>query len=72
MEIGLVTRSQESADGGEAQLVVFVPAAPTPTSGRVVVIAESKTRPLDLSVHDALKFLVAVGKLEIEVSPTPA
>lgn len=72
MEIGLVTRSQESADGGEAQLVVFVPAAPTPTSGRVVVIAESKTRPLDLSVHDALKFLVAVGKLEIEVSPTAA
>ena len=66
MEIGLVTNTLPAQEGGEPRLVVFVPAAPTPTSGRVVVIEEPHTQPLSMSVHKALKFLVAVGKLEGE------
>lgn len=66
-ELGLVTNTL-SGDGREPRLVVFVPAAPTPTSGRIVVIEESRTQPMTMSVHEALKFLVAVGKLEAKES----
>ena len=66
-ELGLVTRElAPAAAGGARRLVVFVPSAPTPTSGRVVVVEEPRTRPAGMSVHHALKFLVAVGKLEDE------
>lgn len=65
-ELGLVTGAVPARDGHGPRLVVFVPAAPTPTSGRIVLIEEQRTEPLDVSVHQALKFLVAVGKLELE------
>ena len=64
LEVGLVTKTLPAQGDGGPRLVVFVPAAPTPTSGRVVVIEERHTQPLTMSVHEALKFLVAVGKLE--------
>ena len=66
-EIGLVTNTLLPVEGSdEERLVVFVPAAPTPTSGRLVLIEESRTTPLDTSVHETLKYLVAIGKLESE------
>ena len=64
VELGLVTRSLPAEEGGESRLVVFVPAAPAPTSGRVVILEERRTQPVSMSVHEALKFLVAAGKLE--------
>ena len=64
-EIGLVTKTLAPLEPeGPSRLVVFVPAAPTPTSGRVALIDESDTEAVDMSVHDALKFLVAVGALD--------
>ncbi len=63
-EIGLVTKSLPPQGEQPARLVVFVPAVPTPTSGRLVLVEESAVEPTDMSVHDALKFLVAVGSLE--------
>ena len=70
MELGLVTSRMSTEPGGLPKLVVFVPAAPTPTSGRVVVIEEEHTQPMNMTVHEALKFLVAVGKLEAEALPS--
>lgn len=72
MEIGLVTNTivpEDEASG--PRLVVFVPAAPTPTSGRVVLIEEADVEPLETSVHEALKYLVAIGKLESEAGLGP-
>lgn len=70
-EIGLVTKTLPPLEtGGSRRLVVFVPAAPAPTSGRVVLLEESAVEPVDMSVHDALKFLVAAGALEDAPSPS--
>lgn len=71
-EIGLVTKTlPPEADGGP-RLVVFVPAAPSPTSGRVVVIEEARTLAMQISVHEAMKFLVALGKLEMTLETARA
>lgn len=59
-EIGLVTNQVIDAEG-KPMLMVFVPGAPTPTSGRMVVIAPQHVRIVDMRVNDALKTLVAVG-----------
>ena len=44
--------------------VVFVPGAPNPTSGRVILMPAAALRKAPLSVNDALTALVAVGKNE--------
>lgn len=64
-EIGLVTR--EHREAGEVKLTVFVPGAPAPTAGRLILTDAEKTRPLDVSVADAMKMLVSIGK-----TPLPA
>ena len=61
-EIGLVT-SETTAHDGAAQLTVFVPSAPTPTTGRLVLVGADKVRPVEMSVSDALKTLVSVGTI---------
>jgi uncharacterized membrane protein len=60
-EMGLVTNELTNATGPR-QLVVFIPDAPNPTSGRLVVIDASDVQPLPISVSDALKVLLSVGK----------
>ncbi len=61
-EIGLVT-NENRVDENLTQLTVFVPNAPTPTNGRLLVVAAEKVRPSTLSVHEALKTLVSVGAI---------
>lgn len=70
VELGLVTRTIAAESDQEGQVVVFVPAAPTPTTGRVIQLPESCTEPVSMGVHEALKYLVAVGKLEKEPMAT--
>lgn len=55
-QIGLLT---ERIDGDRC--VVFLPGAPNPTAGRLVVLPESQVQPTDTLVADALKALVSVG-----------
>ncbi len=61
VEVGLVT-NQVIGDGGRTQLVVFIPGAPNPTTGRMVLIDAGRVQPISLPVSDALKALVSVGK----------
>lgn len=66
-ELGLVT--SETIDGaGGVQLVVFVPGSPNPTSGRLVVIDPKFVRTLNVSVGDAMKSLISVGKTPLAPS----
>ena len=60
-EIGLVTYKTQVAN--RQQLTVFVPAAPTLTTGRLVVIDADKVKPAGMSVNEALKSLVSLGTL---------
>ena len=69
MELGLVTNTIPGADGDVDHLAVFLPAAPTPTSGRMIMIDVAKTVSVNMSVHDALKFLIAVGKTDVAGLP---
>lgn len=64
MEIGLVTHETVDA-AGKKQRVVFVPSAPTPTSGRLLIVDEALLVPLNIPAGEALKALVSLGKVAL-------
>ena len=66
-ELGLVTNETTDAHGTR-KLVVFVPGAPIPTTGRLIVIDESCTTALSVTVNDALKTLLSVGKTPLSLA----
>lgn len=45
----------------EPILNVFIPTTPNPTSGYLVLIPESRVKRLDMSVEDAVKFIISSG-----------
>jgi uncharacterized membrane protein len=53
--------------GGESMVAVYVPTAPNPTSGYVVMLEESKVRPVDIGPEQAFTWAVSGGV----VAPTP-
>lgn len=67
-ELGLVT-NETTDESGAMKLIVFVPGAPNPTVGRLIVINGDRTIPLSISVSDALKTLLSVGKTPISLAP---
>lgn len=60
VQIGLVTSRRE-----DGTCCVFLPGSPNPTTGRMVIVEESRIEKMDCSVSDALKSLVSVGKGEL-------
>lgn len=46
---------------GNHPQVVFVPTAPNPTSGYLVILEPAQIRELDMTVDDALKFHISLG-----------
>jgi len=66
-ELGLVTNETTDAAGAR-KLIVFVPGAPNPTTGRLIVIDAKCTMPLAITVNDALKSLLSVGKTPVSLS----
>jgi len=75
--LGLVSREFTGRffpSSGEKTLTVFVPTTPNPTSGMLVLAPESQVRYLDMTVEDALKFLISGGMLmpeDLEDVSTP-
>lgn len=63
-ELGLVTNEIDGANGAR-ELVIFVPDAPNPTAGRLVVIDSGAVRPVAMPVSDAMKMLLSVGKTSV-------
>jgi uncharacterized membrane protein len=45
----------------EPMVSVYVPTTPNPTSGFFLMMRESDVKPLDMSVDDALKYVVSMG-----------
>ena len=46
---------------GQDYVTVYVPTAPNPTSGYVLMLSASRVRDIDISVDDALRFHVSLG-----------
>jgi uncharacterized membrane protein len=46
---------------GPGYVTVYVPTAPNPTSGYVLLMAEADVKDADISVDDALKFHISLG-----------
>ncbi|MCB9475647.1 MAG: DUF502 domain-containing protein [Deltaproteobacteria bacterium] len=42
-------------------LAIFIPTTPNPTSGWFLIVPESDTRPLNISVEDAFKIIISGG-----------
>jgi uncharacterized membrane protein len=62
-EIGLVTNEFRDPHGN-SKFIVFIPSAPNPTSGRMVILSSEHVKYLPMTVHEALKLLVTIGKSE--------
>jgi uncharacterized membrane protein len=62
-----------SAVAGEPCLCVFLPTTfSVPPSGYLLIVPASRTRPLPISVEDALKFVVSGGRLQPGATGEPA
>ena len=46
---------------GEEHVSVYVPTTPNPTSGYFVILPKSKVFELDMTVDEALKYVISMG-----------
>jgi len=63
-QLGFISRDRvpvEVAGDQREFTIVFVPSTPTPVSGNVVLVPREEVVRLDMSVEDAIKFLVSGG-----------
>lgn len=58
-ELGLVTMEASPATSG--RVAVFLPAGPTPTTGLLLYLDESRLIPTSMSIHEALQVIVSLG-----------
>lgn len=70
--IGLITQNDVSSlcKGTNGPLVaVFVPTTPNPTSGFLIMYSSDDLVHLDLSVEEALKFIISCGVIAAPINP---
>ena len=58
---------QAQLDGDHVSL--YVPTTPNPTSGFFLIMPRNQVRPLQMSVDQALKYIISMG---VVVPPPPA
>lgn len=63
--IGFLT-SESRLDSGEKLLTVFIPTSPNPTSGYLEIVRESDVIRTNISIDDALKMVLSVGKVSLQ------
>lgn len=74
--IGFITGDLPSQMTGQVEgpaVSVFVPTAPNPTAGFVLLVPEKDLRPSGLTVDEALKYIVSMGVVapQAETHPNP-
>jgi uncharacterized membrane protein len=69
-ELGLVTNEVPGPDA-RARLLVFLPSAPNPANGRLVLAEPSEVIAVSTPVHEVLKALLSVGSTALPL-PSPA
>jgi uncharacterized membrane protein len=68
--IGFITNetvSEAQDKTGENMVCVFIPTTPNPTSGFLVLAQKDEIIKLDMSVADAIKYIVSLGSLTPEI-----
>jgi uncharacterized membrane protein len=45
----------------EEHVSVYVPTTPNPTSGYFIIVPKSRVRDLDMTVDEALKYVISMG-----------
>ena len=71
--VGFITSEQNDeiqAKTKEKVVGVFVPTTPNPTSGFLILVPEAQLIKLDMSVTDAIKYIVSLGSISQEY-PAP-
>lgn len=63
------TAAQLSKHLDPRTLTVYVPTAPNPTSGYTLLVAPTEVHDVDMSVDDALKFVISMGVVLPHASP---
>ena len=64
--IGFITSDQQEeveAKTGQKVVCVFVSATPNPTSGFLLMVPEGKVIKLEMSVPDAIKYIISLGAI---------
>ena len=60
--LGFLTGSPPPFAGdGEAMVSVFIPTTPNPTSGFLLLVAEKEAKEVNMTVDQALKFIISLG-----------
>ena len=59
--VGLITRMMTDRDTGEPLAAVFVPTTPNPTSGYLLIVPMHKVGVTDLSIEEAMSFVITGG-----------
>lgn len=57
-------KGEASKKSGEELLNVFIPTTPNPTSGFLIFVPKKDVQVVDISVEDALKFIISCGVIE--------
>ena len=72
--VGFITSEQNDemqAKTREKVVGVFVPTTPNPTSGFLILVPETQLIKLEMSVTDAIKYIVSLGSIFQEYTPLP-
>ncbi len=72
--IGFITsdpQEEVQAKTGQKLACVFVPLTPNPTSGFLLMVPEEKVIKLDMSVPDAIKYVISLGAILPDYVPVP-
>jgi uncharacterized membrane protein len=72
--VGFITSEQNDevqAKTREKVVGVFVPTTPNPTSGFLIFVPEMQVIKLEMSVADAIKYIVSLGAISQEYTPLP-
>jgi uncharacterized membrane protein len=72
--VGFITSEQQGEIQqkiGRKLVSVFVPTTPNPTSGFLILVPEEKLTKLDMSVTNAIKYIISLGSISQEYPPPP-
>jgi uncharacterized membrane protein len=73
--VGFITSEQNNevqAKTKEKVVCVFVPTTPNPTSGFLILVPENQVTKLEMSVTEAIKYIVSLGSISQEYTPAAA
>jgi len=71
--VGFITSDQNQAleqKTGKKLVNVFIPTTPNPTSGFLILMPENEVTKLDMSVAEGIKYIISLGAISPEASPT--